>query len=527
MIKKYISLTLFMLFFSVLSACEPTPDDGASLSYPEFRNYYQILVRSFADSNGDGVGDFTGIKENLDYFVELGVNGLWLLPIHPTGSYHGYDVEDYYAVNPEYGTMEEFEALVAAALEKDIVIMIDFVINHSSDQHPWFQAFLADEAPYNEFYRRIPSTSEMRLNTGSWGQRVWHSTGDGSFYAGYFGGYMPDLNWSNQAVVDEVVQIAEFWAEKGVQGFRIDAALHIFGLGEMPAGFPLIDETLFQLELMKFRVQENYPEAFFIGEVWDSASVYQLFHGPLDSVYHFEYGNEVIQGINQGFSRTYADRVVRWYENAQAQQENAIQAPFLRNHDQNRLASGSEPGYPNLGDDFNKLKLAAEMLLTVPGMPFIYYGEELGMKGERSFSAPMWDSTTRLPFLWPDERKPTWHFDRFGFVDTFNVGVADAITQQEDPDSLFNVYKTLLHLRLEYPVLRVGTIRAFEDNHPGIQGFYREKAGYSTLLVIHNLTGENLNVAGLQRRGTLLYGTLNDDVVPSQSTVIIEIETTE
>lgn len=521
--KKTALFILFILITSVLHACS-NPEKVMPLAYQEHRNYYQILVRSFADSNGDGIGDFTGIKENLDYFVDLGVNGLWLLPIHPSGSYHGYDIEDYYAVNPEYGTMEEFEALVEAALEKDIVIMIDFVVNHSSDNHPWFQAFLRNEAPYDEFYRRIPSSNEMRLNRGSWGQSVWHATGDGYFYAGYFGGYMPDLNWSNPAVVEEVINIAEFWAEKGVQGFRIDAALHIFGLGEMPAGFPLIDETLFQLEYMKFRVQENHPDAFFIGEVWDSASIYQLFHGPLDSVFHFEYGNEVIQAINQGFSRTYVDRVVRWHDNANAQHENAIQAPFLRNHDQNRIASGSEPGYPNLGPDLQKLRLAAEMLLTVPGIPFIYYGEEIGMRGERSFRAPTWDSTTRLPFLWPDERKPTWVNDRFGYVDQFNIGVPDAITQQNDPDSLYSTYRTLLHLRLDYPVLRVGSIRAFEDNHPGIQGFYREKEGYKSLLVIHNLTNESLQVPGIDRKGTLLYGPLEQDHIPPQTTVIIELE---
>jgi glycosidase len=522
--NKRILLALGLFTIFVLSACEP-PVEEPVLAYPEIRNYYQILVRSFADSDGDGIGDFTGIKENLDYFVDLGINGLWLLPIHPSGSYHGYDVEDYYAVNEDYGTMEEFEALVTAAAEKDIAIMIDFVINHSSNQHPWFQAFLAGEAPYDEYYRKIPGSSDLRLSLGSWGQSVWHSTGDGSFYAGYFGGYMPDLNWSNPDVVEEVIKIGEFWAEKGVIGFRIDAALHIFGLGEYPSGFPLLDETLFQLEYMKFRIQDNYPASFFIGEVWTSASVYQIFHGTLDSVFHFDYGNEVVQAINQGFSRNYADRVVRWYENALDQSENAIQAPFLRNHDQNRLASGSEPGYQNLGDDLTKLKLAAEMLLTVPGMPFIYYGEELGMKGEKAFQPPLWDATTRLPFLWPDDRKPTWIFDEFGYEDTFNRDVPDAITQQSDPDSLHRVYQTLLHLRLDYPVLRVGSIRGFEDNHPGVQGFYREKEGHQTLLVLHNLTEEALWVQGLDQRGMLLYGTLENSMIPAQSTVIIAIET--
>ena len=520
--KKAGLALLSLILINLLMACS-APEEPPVLLYPEYRNYYQVFVRSFADGNGDGIGDFVGLKENLDYFVDLGVNGLWLLPIHPSGSYHGYDVDDYYAIHEDYGTMEDFEAFVAAALEKDIVVMIDFVINHSSDKHPWFQSFLAQEGPYNEFYRRIPASSEMRTNLGSWGQSVWHSTGDGYFYAGYFGGYMPDLNWSNPAVVEEVINIAGFWADKGVQGFRIDAALHIFGLGEMPAGFPLIDETLFQLEYMKFRVQDEYPDAFFIGEVWDSASIYQLFHGPLDSVFHFDFGNEVINSINQGFSRTYADRIVRWYENAKAQNENAIQAPFLRNHDHNRLASRSEPGSPNLGPNPDKLRLAAEMLLTVPGIPFIYYGEELGMRGERAFQPPMWDATTRLPFLWPDDRKPTWTFQEFNYIDTFNIGVPDAITQQNDPDSLYNVYKTLFHLRLEYPILRIGSLRAFEDNHPGIQGFYREKEGYTSILVIHNLTDEALVVSGLSRRGTLIYGALEDSTVNARSTVIIEL----
>ncbi len=539
--KTYLVLILLVAFFT-LSACtrevEEPIDEGYDFLtlFPNHRNYYQILVRSFADGNGDGIGDFIGLKEALPHLAELGIEGLWLLPIHPSPSYHGYDVTDFRAINPDYGTMADFEAFIAEAQRLDIDVIIDYVINHSSDQHPWFENFKAGIAPYDQFYRRIDRNDPRVNSRGSWGQSIWHSLGEGEFYVGYFGGYMPDLNWSNPALVEEMIDIGLFWLEKGVSGFRLDAALHLLAHNEVDPGVAALEETLFMLEYFEFRLKEAHPNTFIIGEIWDAFSIYNLFYRSMDSVFHFDFGHLVVNTINTGFNRNYADTVARWHRQAQAVDDVVIEAPFLRNHDQNRIASASSAGSPNLGPNAHpdELRLAAEMLLTVPGSPFIYYGEELGMRGEASGRAPTWDSTIRLPYLWGDERQPTWTFDRFGFVDTYNVNVPTVAAQKANPNSLFNAYRTLLHLRKDHPALRLGTLEVFEENHAGLQGFYRifeHSTFQEVVLVLHNVTTETLNVTRLPE-GEIIYlsGTsqtiepTNHSLdIPSRSTLMIRL----
>jgi len=512
------SLTLF--------ACE-TPEDSIQdpvpknpVGDPRVQNYYQVFVRSFADGNGDGIGDFIGLENSLDYFVDLGIEALWLMPIHPSPSYHGYDVDDYYAVHEDYGTLADFESFLAAADEAGIDVIIDFVMNHSSDSHPWFEAFMAGDPEYQDYYRRIPASDDRVGQTGAWGQTIWHAAGENTYYAGVFGGYMPDLNWSNPDVVDEMVNVATYWLDKGVDGFRIDAAIHLFSVNELPAGTASLDESLFQLEYFSFQVKAHDEDAFIVGEVWDTASIYQAFYPAIDSVFHFDYGNAVVNAVNQGFSRSYVDDVIDWHENALAQNATAVQSPFLRNHDQNRLAGASEPGYPNIGQDLEGLKLAAEMLLSVPGSPFIYYGEELGMAGERAFAPPLWDATVRTPFLWDDERLTTWTVDDYDYVDTPNQAVARVDEQMDDPNSLYHTYRSMLHLRLDEPALKYGDITAYEGNHPGLQGFYRSFEG-ETLLVLHNVS-EEVQTAAVEGTYDVIYGTFEGDV-PARSTVILKV----
>lgn len=526
--KKVLSLMIFTISIFLLSACETTPATETrdlEAEMPLYDSYYQVFVRSFADGNGDGIGDFIGLEQSLDYFVELGIEGVWLMPIHPSPSYHGYDVEDYYAVNPDYGTMEDFESFLEKADELGIDVILDLLINHSADTHSWFQAFLEGDETYADYYRKT-STGDDRITTlGAWGQTVWHSMGNNEFYMGTFGGYMPDLNWSNPEVVQEMVDVGLYWLEKGVDGYRLDAAMHLFGMGELPAGSPMLSETLFQLEYWSFKLKEAYPDTYILGEVFDTSSFYQEFYTAIDSVFHFDYGTTVVNAVNNGFSRNYVDDVISWYYRALEKDESAIQAPFLRNHDQYRLASGNEAGFPNIGNDLEGLKLAAEMLLTIPGNPFIYYGEELGMMGEKAHQAPLWDIPVRLPFLWDDERKTTWTIDEYNYIDLYNASLDNIEDQRNNEDSLFNVYKALLNLRKATPALKYGSIESFEGNHPGIQGFYRAFED-QTVLVIHNLSDEALNVPELSNLTFLeiLYGSLSETEIGPRSTVIIELD---
>jgi len=528
--KKITVLILTMLSVFTLTACkeeEPIETLDFNELYPNHRNYYQVFVRSFADSDNDGIGDFNGIKENLDYFVDLGVEGLWLMPIHPSPSYHGYDIDDYYAVNSDFGTLEDFEALTAAAEEKGIDIIIDYVLNHSSDTHPWFEAFKRGEEPYDEYYRRIETDDERYGSRGSWGQTIWHSLGDGTYYAGYFGGHMPDLNWSNEAVQQEMLDVALYWMDLGVSGFRLDAAMHLQARNEVPSGYIAFQETLFQLEYWEFQLKEAYPEAYVVGEIWEDFDLYKEFFAVMDSAFHFDFGHLVVNTINRGHNDEYAEQLIDWHEASLAISPDAIEAPFLRNHDQNRIASNGSDGAPNIGDDLAGLKLAAEMLLTVPGNPYIYYGEELGMKGEAYNQAPIWDATIRLPMLFETDYKTTWTSDLWGYEDTYNQDVASVETQQEDETSLYNVYRKLLHLRQDSLALKYGTMLEYEQNHAGLQGFYRlfdyDEDHQDVVLVLHNVSEETFDAPETFEEILYYSGGAYEGELAPQSTLIVQM----
>lgn len=530
--KKIGLIGLILSIVLMAAACETNPPTTETRDLesemPLYDSYYQVFVRSFADGDGDGVGDFKGLEESLEYFVELGIEGLWLMPIHPSPSYHGYDVEDYYAVNPDYGTMEDFESFVEKADALGIDVILDLLINHTADSHPWFQGFLEGDETYADYFRKTTSGDDRVTTLGSWGQTVWHSMGNSEFYMGTFGGYMPDLNWSNPLVVEEMVDVGLFWLDKGIDGFRLDAAMHLFGIGELPAGSPMLSETLFQLEYWSFQLKDAHPDTYILGEIFDTSSVYQEFYTAIDSVFHFDYGNLAVSAVKNGFSRDYVEDVISWYVRALEKDENAIQAPFLRNHDQYRLASGNEAGFPNIGNNPDQLKLAAEMLLTIPGNPFIYYGEELGMMGEKAHRAPLWDIPVRLPFLWDDDRLTTWVEDEYDYSDPYNGSVQSVARQLDDENSILNVYKDLLNLRKDTPALKYGSILEFEGNHPGLQGFYRVFED-QTVLVLHNLSDEALNVPELENITIkeTLYGTIEATTITPQTTLIFEVDVTD
>jgi glycosidase len=230
-----------LLLFAVLAGCAqatptatppplvtetPVPEEGAAeLPWWNQSVFYEIFVRSFRDSNGDGIGDFNGITEKLDYLQELGIKGLWLMPIHPSPSYHGYDVTDYYAVNPQYGTMDDFKRLLDEADKRDIKIIIDLVLNHTSARHPWFESALTPGSEFHDWYK----WSETDPGTlGPWNAQAWYRASNGLYYYAIFWDQMPDLNYDNPAVQEEAKKITAFWLDEvGVDGFRLDAVRYL------------------------------------------------------------------------------------------------------------------------------------------------------------------------------------------------------------------------------------------------------------------------------------------------------------
>jgi alpha-amylase len=476
---------------------------------------YEIFVRSFYDSDGDGIGDFNGLIEKLDYINDgdpntvndLGVNCIWLMPISDATSYHGYDVIDYFSVHPEYGTNDDFKRLVEEANARGIKVIIDLVLNHTSVEHPWFQEALRDpNSPYRDFYLWSNDKPPYRGPFGN--NEVWHkSPVADEYYYGLFWSGMPDLNYRNPAVTAEAQRISLFWIEEmGVDGFRLDAIKHMIEYQAMQADTP---ETFEWLRAYRQFLDARAPGTFTIGEIYDAGPRQLQNYFPDQLYYYFEF--EVAAAIrtasNIGLARTFLDAV----EAAYTQLPDQRWSPFLTNHDQNRVMSGFR-------DDMSKGRIAAFALLTIPGLPFLYYGEEIGMVGVKP------DEDIRTPMQWTKEE--------FG---GFTAGipwrnpqgdypVKNVLMQEEDPDSLLNTYRRLIHLRLTTPALASGDFIPLATDSSSVSAFLRKTAD-QTVLVLINFDGATLpNVAvdgagaGLTP-GTYTVTTLYGDAAPPEVVV--------
>ncbi|MEO1022731.1 MAG: alpha-amylase family glycosyl hydrolase, partial [Bacteroidota bacterium] len=364
--------------------------EDRTLESPKWWNervFYEIFVRSFYDSDGDGIGDFNGMTEKLDYLndgdptttTDLGITGIWLMPIHPSPSYHGYDVTDYREVNPQYGTMDEFKAFLDAAHERGIAVIIDFVMNHSSSQHPWFQQSASGNSFYRDFYRWSDTNPGY---SGPWGQQVWHQR-NSDYYYGLFWGGMPDINYDNEAVKDSIFSAATFWLEEvGVDGFRQDAVLYI---DEDDGNLKNTQGTFDFWEEFNLHVKNINADAFNVGEAWEPTDIVLQYisNDRLDYAFEFDLAGSILNAVNSGTASSLISQMQKVYDAYPFLQYGT----FLTNHDQNRVMNV-------LGQDINKAKLAASLYLTLPGIPYLYYGEEVGMLGQKP------DENIRLPMQW-------------------------------------------------------------------------------------------------------------------------------
>lgn len=516
----------------VIAGCQ------SSSSLPDFQTanprqglYYEIFVRSFADSDGDGIGDLNGITEKLDYLVDLGVEGIWLMPIHPSPSYHGYDVTDYYAIHPDYGTMADFENLVFAANTRGIEIMIDFVVNHTSSQHPWFIAAQQGTAPYNNYY----------VKKGT------------SFY-NYFGGMMPDLNLRNPAVIEEIYDAADFWLGKGVTGFRLDAAKHFFTYEGTPEveGASLIENVLF-INALRTHLRSVNPNAYVVSEVLDGSIVYTQFYSGSDSLFNFDLASLVIDAATKGYSLSYLTRLESLYSDFAKKDRNFIDAPMLKNHDQDRLSEFLHIDN-NIDNTIIRNKLAAAMYLLLPGNPFIYYGEEMGQFGYRvnALQVPgygtAYDETRRLPLDWGDEYTPTWFVIPPGTSYTDRNSLVPSIIEQiGDENSLLQTYQVLGKLRQSNPALKYGnnfvpyrdaSVLPSDNNQTrnSLMAYtrtYTQDDFSQSVLVMHNVsTTTDRAFLALPAYSKILYG--QEDTyeqnerlfVKPMSTVVLELKDT-
>ena len=447
--------------------------------------YYEIFVRAFADSNGDGIGDFNGITQKLDYLndgnpnttSDLGIDGIWLMPINPSPSYHGYDITDYYNVHPQYGTMADFKKLLSEAKKRGIKVVIDMVFNHSSREHPWFQDAVNNRnGQYRNWY--IWANSNTNLNERSAvGGRAWHGSRNGNYLGAFWDG-MPDLNLDNPAVRKEIGNIGKFWLQVGIDGFRMDAAKHIYDDLQSSKLDPQTNEKN-QSMWKQFRadIDTINPNAYMIGEIWDTKDVIAPYlEKSFNSAFNFDLAEKIVAAADSEVATDVARTVQQMNAVYQeASKGKFVDAPFLTNHDQSRVMSV-------LGENVNKAKTAAGMYLTLPGTPYLYYGEELGMVGEKP------DENIRLPFPWNSQGfgdgTTSWRYNG-SYSQTNKENALDV--QRNDPNSLYNLYKKLIHLRKKEIALHQGDIKPYPLNEYNIESYMRFSKTQK-VLVVHNLS---------------------------------------
>lgn len=516
-IKKYLLLIVLLgLSIGLVSCKKPVeqkiPD---SFKYADnYENIYQVFVRSYADSNNDGIGDFKGLEAKLDYIKDLGFTAIWLMPIHPSPSYHGYDVTDYYGVNPDFGTLDDFKSLLKTSGEKGIDIYIDFVVNHSSSEHPWFKAALNNDAKYKDYYRFSNSSSS----------NYWRGKLGGGYYYAYFSESMPDLNLSNQNVINEINNITKYWIELGVDGYRLDGALHYFRTDELNSKLGNYSSTGVQfISTLSEYARSINPDFNIIVEAWDTSPIgvaptFRAQASPIDFTI-----SDVICGTAQTVNSTsFFFQLDSAYSEYAKYDKEYVPAAFLKNHDMDRLASW--PGFSKIETQ----KMAVEILLSLPGSPIVYYGEELGMKGIRANGANgQYDETVRLPYVFGDSYETSWVKD----YNKYNSSIDNAYKQLADSNSLLNTYKTLLVLRNNNIALKYSNNLVKHEGSTSQLLSYTRTATYNnktqTVLVVHNISKSALNMIDCD--GKVLYASNGATSleqlaqIPGRSTVIIDI----
>jgi alpha-amylase len=475
--KKLWPAVLVTLTLVPLSGCQPFDDPLFEIKNTNSSVYYEIFVASFYDSDGDGMGDINGMREKLDYLVDLGVGGVWLMPIHPAYSYHKYDVMDFYDIDSDFGTLDDFDNYLSEATNKGIDTIIDLVINHTSDNHPWFIEGLAQYK--NNECDDLSSKCHYYNFSTEW-QEGYHDYGNGAYAEARFWQGMPDLNLTNPYVLEEITNIVSFWLNRGVKGFRLDAVTFYF-TGNNIANIQF-------LQWLNDTVKDIDSEAYIVGEAWYDASnmLLPFYESGIDSFFNFPISinyNRLLQSIWTGRGNQFANYIAKYNNDIFNINPNALDAPFLSNHDQDRLAGMAMGGV----DTDLRHRLIASIYLLLPGRPFIYYGEEIGLKGSGI------DENKRLPIIWSRRNKkgqtnPPINANYDMSLQTVD-GVNDLI---KDKDSLLNHYRRIIAIRNTYNEYIERAYLTSLATHQSISGLsYQTEAG--TLVILTNYSGQTIN----------------------------------
>lgn len=468
------------------AACEFPYRSGQLEHWASGSVFYQVFVRSFQDSDGDGIGDFAGLASRLDYLndgdpataSDLGIDAVWLLPITESPSYHGYDTLNYDRVELDYGTEADFDRLLAEAHRRGIKVVMDLVINHSSVSHPWFvQASQSAADSYHDWYVWREDDPGW---TQPWGASpTWHRSQQlPLYYYGLFWSGMPDLNLENPAVRREMVAVARRWLSRGVDGFRLDASRHIIEAGEESkvAGSP---ETHAWWREFARELRRDFPEALFLGENWTSIDQVAQYFGSsagseLDMSFNFDLAKSIVGAVRDDTPGLIQETLC---DVAEHYPPHALDATFLTNHDMVRVATqlGAEPA---------RQRLAAALLFTLPGVPFVYYGEEVGLVNGPGDEDP----EKRTPMPWNDSggftRGTPWKVNRRADP------ASNVDRQQSDPGSLWQHYRGLIALRKSSPALARGGYRPIEVAGSGDVIAWERSLGAERVVVVANFSKE-------------------------------------
>lgn len=437
---------------------------------------YQIFVRSFCDSDNDGIGDIKGVISKLDYLKDLGINGIWLTPINVSPSYHKYDIVNYMDIDPEYGTVADVKKLLEEAHKRGMHVLMDLVVNHTSQLNPWFiESQKGKGNPYRDYY--LWSDKDQKKDPKNWWpvDKKKGEPSDTIRYYGYFGSNMPDLNYDNPKVREEIIKIGNFWVkEVGVDGFRLDAAQHIYFEDEH-------DKSRLWWQQFRAEMEKTNKNFFMVGEVWNVDSIVAPYlKKGLHSVFNFDLAGTIIKSLKEEKGDSLLIKYQRIMKLYKEMDPAYVDATFLSNHDQNRIIT-------ELHSDKLKAKLAAAILLTLPGTPYIYYGEEIGMNGKKP------DEQIREPFLWDAEASDKMRTKWIKSVYNPEGAIVPLKSQMVDNHSVYNCYKKLIHLRNRDEILRLGNITPIPVKAREILAYSRQYKG-KTVYVIHNLSSKATEV---------------------------------
>ena len=455
------------------------------------RVFYEIFVGSFSDSDGDGIGDLRGIINRMDYLNDgdpdsgksLGVEGLWLTPIFKSSSYHKYNVADYYQVDPSFGTGDDLKELISLCHERDVLLILDLPINHTARACDWFSKFAVahrqgdTSSEYYDFYTWYDGDTEQAPAGRSFSQL----SGTNHYFECNFDGDMPELNFDNELVKQAVVDVAKYYLDMGIDGFRFDAAKYVF-FGEHRRSLEFWKWYMDELRAIK-------PDMYAIAEVWDSDGVTDIYYEALNC-FNFTISQSsglIAETAQKGDVNRYTAYIENYQKRVAGIRQGAVITPFVTNHDMDRAA-----GFLTVAS--GAMKMAANLYILGPGTPFIYYGEEIGMRGSRGGAQT--DANRRLAMLWGDGdtvKDPTG--TTYPAENQVEFTVAD---QLKDEYSLYNYYKKLIMARNANPEIALGEYKALSIKDSKVGGFTATYNG-STVTVLHNttLSSKTIDLASL------------------------------